>query len=146
MTIDHEQLVGAWKLVSALEVFTDGQCQTEFGPNAAGYLSYSPNGIVTAILGDMSRPNSGASDPQSASDDDLAAMSHGFIAYAGPFTIIPAADTVVHHLDLALFTDWQGGEQLRSVRIDGDYLYITGSPRITSDGRCFHSELCWKRF
>lgn len=145
MTITKDDLVGAWRLVSADEVFADGRRRPEFGGNAAGYLSYSPDGIVSATLGDMNRPRSGASDPQSASDEELASMAHGFMSYAGPFTIDPDNDTVTHHIAIALFVDWQQGPQKRIVRIVDDRLHIIASPRTAPDGRTFHSELVWER-
>ncbi|WP_369077290.1 lipocalin-like domain-containing protein [Paractinoplanes hotanensis] len=104
MSISEQDLVGAWRLVSAVEVYSDGERRPEFGPAADGYLSYSPDGIVSATLGSTRRPPSEASDPQRASDDDLVRMARDFIAYAGPFTVDSAGDTVTHHIDVS--TAW----------------------------------------
>jgi hypothetical protein len=145
MTIALQDLAGAWKLVSAEQVFADGERRPEFGPSATGYLSYSTDGIVSATLGSMTRPRGGATDPQNATDADLAGMARDFIAYAGPFTIDADAGTVTHHIDIALFTGWQTGAQVRHVRVSGDTLDITGSPRTASDGRSFRVELVWSR-
>lgn len=144
MTLTTDDLIGAWKLLTASAVFADGERRPEFGPDTAGYLSYSANGIVSAILGDMTRPVSGSSDPQRISREEQAAMAHGLIAYAGPYTVT-ADGTVIHHVDIALFTDWQGKPQRRHAQIAGNELRITGSPRTSSDGRTFHSELIWER-
>lgn len=143
--IDRNRLIGAWKLVSAIEVYSDGERRPEFGPDAAGYLSYSPNGIVTAVLGSTNRPGNEVTEPQSSTDADLAGMARQFIAYAGPFTIVDNTDTVIHHLEVSLFTGWQGTGQARTVRIDGDTLRIAASPRTAPDGRPFHTELSWTR-
>lgn len=144
MTITLRDLVGAWELVSATEVFADGERRPEFGPNAAGYLSYSPDSLVSATLGSTDRPATKATDPQLTSDEEMLGMARDFIAYAGPFTI--DGDTVTHHVDVALFTGWQEGDQKRHVVVQGSELHITGSPRTASDGRSFFSELIWKRF
>lgn len=145
MTIDRDRLIGAWTLVSAIEVYADGARRPEFGPDAAGFLSYSPNGIVTAVLGSTTRSGNDATEPQTATDNELAGMARQFIAYAGPFTIVDNTDTVIHHLEVSLFTGWQGDEQPRTVHIDGDTLRIVASPRTAPDGRRFHSELTWTR-
>ena len=145
MTLSMTDLVGAWRLVSVIEVFEDGERRPEFGPNADGYLSYSPNGIVSAVLGSMDRPASTSSDAQAASDGELVKMARPFIAYAGPFTIQPDSDTVTHHVDVALFTNWQTGDQIRHVLVEKDQLVISASPRTGADGRTFHSELTWGR-
>lgn len=145
MTISINDLVGAWRLVSVIEIFEDGERRPEFGPHADGYLSYSPNGIVSAVLGSMDRKPSGVADPQSATTVQLAGMAREFIAYAGPFTIDEATNTVTHHIDVALFTDWQAGDQVRHFRAENDRLIAEGSPRTSTDGRTFHSELLWAR-
>ena len=145
MTLTMEDLVGAWKFVSAEERFADGESRPEFGPNATGYLSYSADGIVSATVGSMNRPRSEAADPQSATDSEVVDMARDFIAYAGPFTIDSVNDIVTHHVDIALFTGWQDGGQVRHVKVSGDELIITGSPRTSADGRPFHVELTWRR-
>lgn len=145
MTLSPSDLVGAWRLVSATEVFADGVRMPEFGPHVNGYLSYSPDGIVSATLGSMDRVRTNDPDPQSVSTANLALMARGFIAYAGPYTVDAASDMVTHHADVALFTGWEGKPQARHARIEGDDLFITGSPRTTIDGLTFLSELHWTR-
>ena len=61
-----DDLLGAWRLESAVEVFDDGECRDEFGPSPEGYLCYNPAGIVSATLGDSARPPVPAGDPQSS--------------------------------------------------------------------------------
>jgi len=72
-------------------------------------------------------------------------MADRFIAYAGPYTVDEPSNTVTHHVDVALFTGWEGHPQVRHARIVGNELYITGSLRTTVDGHQFHSELHWTR-
>jgi hypothetical protein len=47
-----DDLLGAWRLDSAIEAFDDGERRDEFGPSPEGYLCYNPSGIVSATLGD----------------------------------------------------------------------------------------------
>lgn len=145
MTLKTDDFVGAWRLVAAEQVFADGERAPEFGPAAIGYLCYSPDGIVSATLGSSSRPATLATDPQTATDSDIVEMARNFIAYAGPFSVDSERDTVTHHVEVALFTGWQAGAQLRHARFDGDTLRLTGTPRTSSDGRDFHVELVWTR-
>jgi hypothetical protein len=145
MTISTDDLLGGWRLVSAEAVFDDGECRPEFGPTADGYLSYTPDGVVSATLGSTDRPTSGASDPLRASDSDVVLMSRDFIAYAGRFTVDADKDTVTHHIQTASFTDWQGSGQERHVQVRGDLLLITRSPGTSADGRSFRTELTWER-
>ena len=145
MAITVNDLIGAWTLVSATQTFDDGEQVAEFGPDANGYIIYTADGSVSATLGDAARPRSGATDPQRASDSQLAAMAHRFIAYAGPFTLDEATGTMTHHIVTSLFTDWQDGQQTRHVRIEDGLLHEAGTPRVAPDGRRFKVELLWKR-
>jgi hypothetical protein len=77
-----DDLLGAWRLESAVEVFDDGERRDEFGPNPDGYLSYNTAGIVSATLGDSARPPVSAGDPQSGSDEDYEKMARHLVAYA----------------------------------------------------------------
>lgn len=89
-----DDLLGAWRLDSAVEVFDDGERRDEFGPNPEGYLCYHRAGIVSATLGDSARPPVPAADPQSGTDGDYAKMARHFIAYAGPFSADAGNGTV----------------------------------------------------
>lgn len=145
MTTTITDLVGAWRFVSAEEVFADGERRAQFGPNADGYLSYSANGIVTAVLGSTTRPASGGAGPESATDAEVVAMARDFIAYGGPFTLDPETDTVTHHIDIALFPGWQGGEQVRTFTVHDDILRGRTLQAVSPDGRSLHVELTWSR-
>jgi Lipocalin-like domain len=140
-----EDIVGAWRLESAVEVFGDGERRDEFGPNPHGYLCYNPAGIVSATLGDSTRQPVSAVDPQSGTDGDYERIARRFIAYAGPFSADVDNGTVTHHIDVSLFPNWQGEDQVRRVTIAGGRLSIVASDRTSADGRTFHSELVWLR-
>lgn len=145
MTTTIDDLVGAWRFVSAEEVFSDGECRPQFGSHADGYLSYSSNGIVTAVLGSMDRPTGNAATPDGVTDEELVAMARDFIAYGGPFTLDSATDTVTHHIDVALFPGWQGGTQVRTFTVRDNLLHGKTPPATAADGRSFHVELTWGR-
>jgi len=140
-----DDLLGAWRLESAVEVFDDGERRDEFGPNPDGFLCYNPAGIVSATLGDSARPPVSAGDPQGGTDEDYQKMARRFIAYAGPFSVDVGDGTVTHHVDVALFPNWQGADQVRRVTIEDGRLSIIASDRTSADGRIFHSELIWLR-
>jgi hypothetical protein len=146
MSFTHlDDLIGAWRLEGAVEVFNDGERRDEFGPNPEGYLCYSPAGVVSATLGDSARPPVSAADPQSGTGEDYETMARRFIAYAGPFSVDVGNGTVTHHVDVSLFPNWQGHDQVRRVTVEGERLRIIASDRTSADGRTFHSELIWLR-
>ena len=143
--VTKDDLLGSWALVSAVQVFDDGQREDEFGPDPVGFLCYSTGGIVSATLGSSHRPRLAAEDPQGATPDEYASAAALFIAYAGPFTVDPENGTVVHHVSVSLYPNWENEDQVRTVTLQGDLLNIAASPRTAQDGRTFHSELRWSR-
>jgi Lipocalin-like domain len=53
--------------------------------------------------------------------------------------------TVTYHVDVSLFPNWQGHDQVRGVTIEGGRLSIIASDRTSADGQASHSELIWLR-
>ena len=140
-----DDLLGSWRLESAVEVFDDGERRDEFGPNPEGYLCYNSGGIVSATLEDSARPSVSAADPQSGTADDYEKMARRFIAYAGTFSVDIGNETVTHHVDVSLFPNWRGDDQVRRISLEDGRLSIIASDRVSADGRTFHSELIWLR-
>jgi hypothetical protein len=140
-----DDLVGSWRLESAVEVFDDGVLCDEFGPNPEGYLCYTSVGVVSAVLGDSARPPASVGDPQSGTDPDYGAMARRFIAYAGLVTVGFGKGTVTHRVDVSLFSNWQGHDQVRRPTIEGGRLRIIASDRTSADRRTSHSELIGQR-
>ena len=77
---------------------------------------------------------------------DYEKMARHFIACAGPFSANAGNGTVTHHVDVSLFPNWQGHNQVRRVTIEGRTAENHHFPDQTAaDGRTFHSELIWLR-
>ena len=143
--ISRDAIVGSWRLLSAVQHFDDGTKVAEFGPNACGYLIYTAEGTVSAVLGASDRPALAALDPQDATPDEYASSARTFVAYAGTYLLDEESGEVSHNIELSLYPNWQGQSQLRVLQLDGDTVNIVASPRIASDGRAFHSQLRWRR-
>jgi len=144
MTPGEQAYIGAWRLVSALQVFDDGEHRPEFGTPADGYLVYTPDGVVTATLGAMTRPPFAAADPAQGTGAEYESARH-LIAYAGRWSFEPDTSVMTHHIEVSLYPNWQGQAQERRVALHGDLLTITASPRTDERGRTFHVELTWRR-
>jgi hypothetical protein len=143
--ISRDAIVGSWRLLSAVQHFDDGSRVAEFGPNACGYLSYTAEGTVSAVLGASDRPLVAARDPQDATPEEYASSARTFVAYAGAYSLDEETGEVEHHIQISLYPNWQGHSQLRVLQLDGDTVNIVASPRVAADGRTFHSELRWRR-
>ena len=117
----RQRLLGSWKLVSAVrEEIPSGRKTDYFGPKPSGYLTYSPDGRMIALIvrGDRARP---ASDVATAAEAE--SLFRGVVSYAGPFAV--EGDQVTHHVDISWNEGWTGTVQKRTVRFDGDRLQLS---------------------
>lgn len=141
---DPHEYLGGWRLVRALQVFDDGEQRDEFGLPADGYLVYTPDGVVTAVLGSMTRPSFAGTDPAAGTAAEYGSARR-LIAYAGRWTYDPDTSEMTHHVDVSLFPNWQGDAQVRHVALADGQLAVSASPRTDAHGRRFHVELRWER-
>ena len=134
-------VIGAWKLVSFDVDAGKGVEKPRFGPNPIGYLMYTENGRMSAVLAGSHRPSlqppqsvgglTSGSCPESVAD---------FLSYAGRFEI--KGDRVFHHVEVSVFTNLIGTTLERQFKIEGDTLTIrTVPPEIWGSSNV----LVWKR-
>ena len=138
-----ETLYGTWKLVSFTQRFvaTDETIDV-FGRNPKGFLSYSRDGRMNAILVKDVRPKQ--ADMAQATTEDKVQLFSSMYAYAGTFTV--DGNTVTHHVDISWNENWTGTDQVRNVRLDGERLYISTNPQSNGiDGRIIVAELVWEK-
>src|SRR5271155_2506837 len=88
----NDKLVGTWKLVSASSTTSAGErSETPYGPSPVGFLTYTAEGRVTAMISNDGR------EPLSfggGSQQEQAEAFKTFLAYAGRYKLI--GDKVIH--------------------------------------------------
>lgn len=133
----RERLIGTWDLLSYESIEPDGALRRPFG-DVAGRISYDAAGHMN---GQVMRRDRAPVDVRDGGS--LRAAYTGYIAYFGTFDVNAAGDTVVHHVQGALNPGWVGGDQIRTLRFDGDRLILEAAvPK--SDGTARHI-LTWRR-
>ncbi len=141
--IKHK-LIGTWKLVSMTrEMLDTGQKSDDYGPNPIGYINYSPEGRMIAIIvrSDRKKPKV-KPDDQRVSDQDAIALYRSMSSYAGTYTV--EKDRVIHHVEVSWNQLWTGTDQVRYFKFDGDKLTLTMKPFMTPLGKqTVH--LTWKK-
>jgi hypothetical protein len=131
-------VVGAWKLQSFLIDEGKESEKPRFGPNPVGYLMYSANGRVAAVLAGTHRAP--LEPPPSKVNEECAPSVADFLAYAGRYEI--KGDHVFHHVEVSVFTNLIGQTLERQFRLEGNTLTIrTLPPEIWGNS----SVLVWKR-
>jgi len=142
----HEQLIGAWKLVSYVEKPVDGSAPFyPFTENPEGIIMYTPDGFMSAQLCAPGRKPFRSGDWFKGTVEEYEAQATTYIAYTGPFNVDEEKQTLTHSMFISLFPNWIGQTQPRVVKIEGDDLYLSSAAPIQSSGKTVISALHWKR-
>src|SRR3954451_24761874 len=124
--MDAHPLVETWRLVSFEVRGSDGQVQYPYGADATGYLMYSADGYMSAMVMSANRPSFAAGDLLGGSVEERSTAAATYISYAGPYK--EHAGKVVHHVKVSLFPNWLGGDQERFYEVVGNRLSISTPP------------------
>jgi hypothetical protein len=139
-TATRRGVVGAWSLVSFDVDEGKGVVKPRFGPNPAGYLIYSADARMAAVLAGTHRPELKSPSATSASEDLRTEALQNFLAYAGRYEV--RGDRVFHHVEVSVFTNLVGTTLERQFNLVGDTLTIrTLPPEIWGNSNL----LVWKR-
>jgi hypothetical protein len=103
-------LVGTWKLVSAWSTRPNGERVELYGAHPIGFLTYTQEGRMSAILSDSERPPLSSEDWLAAPMAERAAAFSTFVAYAGSFRI--EGDRVIHHVEICLLQNLVGTDKV----------------------------------
>lgn len=137
---NSQALFGTWRLVSFVYEFQDGRPPVPLlGKNPNGYLILLPSGRMAAVLeGEGRKP--------AKTDEERSALLQSLIAYTGKFRI--EGDKWITKVDASWNGVWNGTEQERTYRLDGDKLFVISmwQPNSTMPGNPMaHAILEWKR-
>jgi hypothetical protein len=117
-----DKIVGTWKLVAATtENIATGQKTTIH--KRTGFLNYSPDGRVFAILIDSDRRKP-AGDIATATEAE--ALFRSLVAYSGTYSV--EGNHVIHHIDISWNQAWTGTDQTREYKFDGERLTLVDGP------------------
>jgi hypothetical protein len=135
-------LVGTWKLVSATNTDDKGRTQDAFGANPTGFLTYTADGRMMAIITYGGRKPLSVSDHVAAPPEERAQAFVSMIAYAGRYSY--DGDKVTHHVEAASVENWVHTDLVRTAKLQGNRLVLRTPPMLI-DGATGIFELAWKR-
>jgi hypothetical protein len=135
---ERHPLVGNWKLVSWQVIGEDGKPQDVFGTAPSGYLVITPEGRSIVLTT--------ASGRKSGTDDTArAALQKSMLSYSGRYRV--EGGDFITSVDISWNEEWNGTEQRRHYRIEGDKLFIetAPAPSMVSPGKTDFRRLIWVR-
>ena len=113
----RERLVGAWQLVSYVEKNVDtGEESKPLGEKPEGIIMYTSDGYMSAQLCSPGRKNFEGGDMYRGEVQDYVAEGSSYIAYTGPFYVDEKKQALKHEMQISLFPNWTGQQQVRLVR------------------------------
>jgi len=136
-------LIGTWKLLSYEIRYPDGSVSYPWGPDAQGLLIYSADSYMMATLCDAHRPRFAGDDVVHASPEEQAQATRTYLSYGGPYEL--QGETLVHHVQVSLFPNWVGQDQVRVIEaLEGDRLILRTQPLLIA-GQVGTAYLIWQR-
>jgi hypothetical protein len=138
-----DKLVGTWKLVSASSTTSSGErSEPPYGPNPSGFLTYTGDGRVSALISYAGRKplSFGAETPALQAEQSEAFKT--FLAYAGRYTL--SGDKVSHHIEISSIQNFVGKDLVRTLKFQGDQIVLT-TPPTPVNGKIQIIELIWQR-
>jgi hypothetical protein len=139
-----DALVGTWKLMSAKITTDTGEVRNAWGDEPVGFLTYTAEGRMSAILTLGGRKPLSVSDFISAPASERAHAFATMTAYAGRYTF--SGDKVIHHVEAASMPNDVGADLERQVKFDRDRLILLVAKPYLRGGRMVRSqELVWER-
>ena len=135
MSLNREDLIGAWTLEGSYIENADGTRSPTWGDDPKGIIMYTADGYMTAITrrGDRTLPAG------EASADDKATAFDSYLNYAGRWTL--SGNTVTHHIEHALDPNDVGRSRDRTIDHQGDRMVFSG---LSGDGKR-NAVIIWRR-
>jgi hypothetical protein len=136
------QLLGTWTLISAVrEEIPSGASTNQFGEGPHGYLTYSPEGRMVALITRRDRKPPAAGRASAAEAD---ALYRSMMSYGGTFSV--ADGIITHHVDISWNQSFTGGEQKRHFKLDGNRLILSTPQSLDPiDGKMSVRRMTWER-
>jgi hypothetical protein len=133
-----EDLIGVWKLVSWQVIVDNEPPQDVFGLHPKGYLVLTREGRAIVLTTAEGR-KSGMGEAQRAE------LHKSMLAYSGRYRI--EGSDFITRVDVSWNEEWNGTEQRRHFRLDGDKLFIetAPAPSIVFPGKTDYRRIVWQR-
>jgi hypothetical protein len=135
-------LCGVWNLTAWRRIADDGTITYPLGEDARGQLVYTETGRMAVQMTGESRPLLETSDPLGGDTRQRADAYSTCLAYVGSYEV--RGDTVVHWIDVSLFPNWSGAEQIRPFSYSHDELVLRTPPTASGTGVIIN-EISWVR-
>lgn len=138
-------ILGCWELLSFELRRDDGTVMRPFGEHPHGMIVYTASGRFSAQLMRGDRPACASEDQMHATVAEAEANFKGCISYYGSYTFHPEKRSVLHHVEGALFPNWEGRTLPRFYALSGNRLELSTPPTIWGGGGKIVGVIEWEK-
>jgi hypothetical protein len=135
-------LTGTWKLIGWRRIAEDGTVTHPLGEHPHGLLIYAANGRMAVQMTAADRPRLDTGDPVGGDAQARADAYSTCLAYFGTYEL--RGEEVVHRIDMSLFPNWSGQEQVRPFTLEDGELTLRTPPTPGPNGTVVN-EIAWSR-
>lgn len=139
-----EMLLGTWKLVSSVGVYSDGRVTHNYGENPEGLLVYDRQGNFSGQIQGQVRPLFESGNLLRGEPEEIKAAFEGYVAYYGKYEVDEDAACLTHYVEGSLFPNWVGDTQTRFYSFEGTKLILKTAPFVGKKHSITHT-LVWER-
>jgi hypothetical protein len=138
LAAEADSLIGTWKLVSWKVIVENRPPQNVFGSHPKGFLILTREGRSMVVTTAENRRGG-------TSDAERAALHKSMLAYSGKYRV--EGNDFITVVDVSWNEEWNGTEQRRHFRIEGDKLFIESAlaPSIVFPGKTDFRRIVWER-
>jgi hypothetical protein len=135
---DADNLIGTWKLVSWQVIVENEPPQNVFGSHPKGFLILTREGRSIVLTTAENRKGG-------MTDAERAALHKSMLAYSGKYRV--EGNDFITVVDASWNEEWNGTEQRRHFRIEGDKLFIQSAPApsMLFPGKTDFRRIIWER-
>jgi hypothetical protein len=142
--VKAEDLVGTWRLRSWKNVAADGSAVDALGEHPVGYIFYNHDGYMSVEIMAAGRSPYREADAFGGTPEERSEAISTYLSYSGPFEVLPAKDTVIHHIEVCSYPNWIGNAQVRFAKLEDALLTLSTKPMMFQ-GLERTAKLVWER-
>lgn len=136
------RIVGSYRLVSMEHIARDGEVGRPFGDDPSGFILYTPEHCMTALLMRSDRPNIAGGDILAVPPAEAAAAFATASAFGGRWRV--EGEELVHELEAATFPNWVGTKQRRRFEVSDARLTLF-PPEMMMEGKLRRARVEFER-
>jgi len=140
----NESLLGTWKLVSSVGVYSDGRVIHPYGEKPEGMLVYDQQGNFSGQIQGEGRPLFESGNLLKGDSKEIKAAFEGYVAYYGKYEVDKEAASLTHQVQGSWFPNWVGNTQTRFYSFENGNLILTTAPFVGKKNSVTHT-LIWER-